>query len=787
MISDNSLNLLEFNRLLNVISAFSNSEASKKSILNIRPLDKKEDIEKRFAQIHEIRKIFHEGRPLGLYRFPDISNLILKVRPEGAILEPTELSNFIPVLSIASDISFQMREIKDIPFLKELTAGLTGFPDILNLLRRSIDNEGNILDSASFTLAELRGEIRRLEGRIMKKLEEMIRDKRLSVFLQDDFITKRSGRWVIPVRMDSKGQVQGVVHDVSKSGETAFIEPLKIIHLANELENLIAEEKAEEIRILRNISSKIRDIADDFETQYKIIVYLDVLNSIVKFADQLLMEIPQINDSDMINLVKGRHPLLMLTFQKMVNTLQVVPLDINLGGDNTVMVITGPNAGGKTIAIKTIGLLLAMALSGIPLPADSSSSFPLVRDLLIDIGDKQSIENNLSTFSAHISNISAILRRADSKTLVLIDELGTGTDPEEGTALACAILKEMKKSRALVFATTHLIGIKGFVHRTEGMLNASMEFDQKMLTPLFRLRIGEPGQSHALEIARRYGLPDYIVDIAKGMLGRMKVEFDNLIADLNEKRAQYEMALAEMKRQQSEIDGKNERLERMLSEAEDRKKDIFARAYKEASDIILDTKRQMHSLLEEMKKKERSEGRKILRQVEAKQELVAQRLREYDVDKGTPSMQEIRPGEILFIKSLGYDAEVTAINPGRHRLTVRAGSKEIEVPLSDASFKRGRSLNSVKETISIDTLGESVSSRISLGGLRVDEALSKLESFLNHASLSGLSEVTIIHGIGKGLLSKAVREHLKAHPLVKEFRSGDPSEGGSGVTFVILA
>jgi len=788
MIPENSLELLEFNNLLRLISDFANSDASRKSVLDIHPLNNKADIERRLSQIYEIRKMSQEGSPLSLSPFPDISLLLLKIRPDGAILDSRELSDFIPVLSIASEISLLLRERNDVPSLKEVAGHLTGFPDILNILKKSIDSEGNIFDSASYLLSDLRSRIRRLEGRIRKKLEEIVRDERVSILLQDDFITTRSGRWVIPVRMDSKGMIPGVVHDVSKSGETAFIEPIGIINLANELENLIAEQKAEEIRILRSICANIRNAIDGIYAEYETIVYLDVLNCIAKFADLLNMEPPQINESGIINFSRARHPLLQLTLQKQGSTQQVVPLDVQLGGNNnTVMIITGPNAGGKTIAIKTIGLLILMALSGMPIPADSSSSLPLIQNLVVDIGDEQSIEDNLSTFSAHISNISEILKKADSKTIVLIDELGTGTDPEEGAALACAILKEIRKNEALTFATTHLSDIKGFVHITDGMINASMEFDHKTLNPLYRLRVGEPGQSHALEIARRYGLPDNIIESAKVMLGRTKAEFDHMITDMNIKRSQYERALNELKSQQSEVEKKNKQLGQMLSDTEDRKKEILMKAYKEAYDIISDTKRQMYTILEENKKKDKVEKHKVMKQIEAKQESVTEKLREFDTDDtGTPPIEEIKNGDIVYVRSLGYDASVIEVNRKNNRLKLMAGGMEIEVLLSDIGFKKGKSIPPKVFEITVDK-EETVSSRINLVGMRVDEAVSRLEHFLNHAALAELSELIIIHGIGKGLLKKAVHEHLDGHPLVKRFRSGNQAEGGNGVTIAILA
>lgn len=783
-----SLDSLEFRKLLELIAGFTHSEASGKAVRAIVPFEEMQDILTRQGLVREIMKMSDEGAPLRMSSFPDISSLIAKARPEGAVLDGVELAGFIPVLEISEGISEQIRESGGLPFLEELVSGLTGFPDLLRLLKRSVDNEGNILDSASALLADLRERIRRLEARIRKKLEEMVRDEHIAVFLQDNFVTKRSGRWVIPVRMDSKGQVAGVVHDVSKSGETAFMEPLAVIQITNELENLVAEQKAEEIRILRSISSKVRESAEGISAEYSVVVHLDLLNAISVLADKLRMELPRVLASGGITLQRARHPLLLLALRKTVGSREVVPLDVGLGGDNTVMIITGSNAGGKTIAIKTIGLLVVMALSGMPVPASSASAFPLVHRLLVDIGDEQSIENSLSTFSAHVANISKILKTADPLSLVLIDELGTGTDPDEGGALACAVLKELRESRALVFATTHLSDIKGYVHRTEGMLNASMEFDPKSLSPLYRLRIGEPGQSHALETAKRYGLPESIIASAKAMLGGVKIEFDALIADLTRKRTDYETGIAELERQKADLAEEKRLTEQRLSEAEALRKESLAMAYQEASEIVLDTKKRMHAVMEELKKKDRTKDRGLVKEVEEIQRRVSEKLREYDIsDTGSPSLDEIREGDVVFVRSLGYDASVLKIIGKDKRVRVTAGDKEIELPLSDIGFKRGRSLGRKETETKPEKPDDMVPSRINLVGLRVDEALSRLEPFLNHAALAGFNEVTIIHGFGTGILSRAVREHLEGHPLIKSFRAGERSEGGNGVTVASLA
>ncbi len=788
MISRNTLQLLEFDRLLGIIADAAHSDISRTRIRDISPLSEADAIRDRSSLIEDIRRILQQGSSLPFEEFQDIAPLLARVRPSGAVLEAVELAAFIPLLDMAFALLSQVSQAEGLAALHRMTMQLTGHPDLLKTIRRSVDREGNIRDTASPALAAIRRELRKLEAGIQKKLEEMTREPAVSVFLQDDFITKRAGRWVIPVRMDSKGQVAGVVHDISKSGETAFIEPLAIIHLSNELENLAAEEKAEELRILRAISAVVREHADAIAAEFGIIVHLDVLNCIARFAEELQMHVPEISVTRLIRIAGARHPLLTLSYQKMDREGGVVPLDLQLGNEDTIMVITGSNAGGKTISIKTVGLLLCMALSGMPVPAGASSVFPLVSSLLVDMGDEQSIENNLSTFSAHVQNVAQILNVADDRTLVLIDELGTGTDPDEGTALACAVLKELQASGCLVLATTHLMGIKGFVHRTPGMLNASMEFDKKTLTPLYRLRTGEPGQSHALEIAKKYGLPEGVITVAREMLGGGKIELDALMEDLNQKRTEYEQLLHDLALREERLRAKEQIAAQKIDEAEAKQRDMLASAYKESLEIVADMRRQMRNELEAIKKIEKKELQERIRAAEQKQKAVAEKLAAYDRDDGEPiRIEEIAIGDKVYVTSLGYDATVTGIMEKVSRIKLVSGSKEILVPLTDVRMKKGREVSDkAKKPRQLSTPNEMVPSRINLVGMRVDEALSLLEPFLNHAALAGFREVTIIHGVGAGILQRAVREHLDGHPLVDTFRAGEQSEGGAGVTIAVL-
>lgn len=782
MIIEETLKALEFDRIRTAIGGFANSDATESAIQSLAPLAARGEVELRFGRVEEIRNLYRIGVPLRVSPFQDITPLLAHVRPEGAVLDPRDLVALIPVLDVLIALAKQFGYRTDIPLLQEMAGFITGFPDLLESLSHSLDREGYILDTASKLLSELRTRKRNLTARIRKRLEEIVREKRVAIFLQDDFITQRNGRWVIPVRMDSKGMVQGVVHDVSNSGETAFMEPLEIIPLANELENLFAEVKVEEIRIVRELCRWIREEADAIETEFAMLVELDRLHSIARFADQVGGEIPRLVESQRILLRGARHPVLVL----LAGDRAVVPLDLALGEEEpdgaTAMVITGPNAGGKTIAIKTTGLLILMALSGIPVTASSTSFIPFVRNLLVDIGDEQSIESSLSTFSGHISTISRILDRADERSLVLLDELGTGTEPLQGAAISCAILSDLHDRGALVLATTHLTDIVGFVHKTPGMVNASMEFDRERLAPLYRLHVGKPGQSHAIDIARRYGLPGRIIDAATGMLGRMDTEFHELLEDLQEQSRRQREALQEIEQRQRSLDERERRLAERTVAAEEERRAALEKTLGEARDVLQGARREARAILDEMRREKKRDAAKALEEREREVESQLAALRRDEAHQ-PPALQ---PGATVFVTTLGYDAQILSIDQRHERVRVKAGALEVDVPLTGVASPRGKAAKITPRKGARREEPAEPQGRLNLVGLRVDDALGRIEPFLNHASLAGIGELTIIHGIGTGALMKGVRDFLANHPLVRELRAGEQIEGGNGVTIVTL-
>jgi len=794
MITSETLKRLEFDKILAEIATRVHSPVTRQRVLETMPLTKREAIELIAGRVAEIRRLSGLGIGLRLAAFEDLRPLLENLRPSGAFLAPQELLIFIPVLQILRDVSRQLAPREDLPQLMSLEPRLKAFPEILEPLSASIDHDGSIMDSASPQLREIRRAKRGLAARIRKKIEEIVRANDIEIFLQDDFITQRSGRWVIPVRMDSKGMVKGVVHDVSSSGETAFMEPLEIIPFVNELENLSAEEKAEEIRILRQLSEWIREDAGEIGGCFETLVTLDSLNSFARFADHYGLETASMNDAGELRLTEARHPLLLMLLQK------VEPLDLVLGGSRSgspggggaeaasVMVITGPNAGGKTIALKTAGVLTLMALCGIPLPANGArSTFPLLDTLLVDIGDEQSIEESLSTFSAHIARITAILGQAGPRTLVLLDELGAGTEPQQGAAIACGVLRELQQQGAAVIATTHLSDIIGFVHRSPGMINAGMEYDAASYSPLYRLICGEPGHSHAIEIARRFGMPERVISFAREMLGSAGADFTALLAELHSKRDELDQALRQTERQREELHSTLRQLDERAAGIEQARREAREKGWSEAKELISTSRRRMNELLEEYKRERRSE---VIDKIRLQERSITEQLKPSEQEQ-----PELRPltavavGTAVYVPSLGHDGVVLSVDSRGGKARVRAGRMELEVVVTQlcAPLKKGgaKATAAPRGAWKIDA-GESEERELKLIGMRVDEALDRLEQFLNHASLSGLREVRIIHGLGTGRLRDAVREHLARHPLVEGQRPGEPHEGRDGATVVTL-
>ena len=786
MIPEQTLIRLEFDKILDAVATTAHSTATKQRIAAMRPLSAPETITREWERVGELCALQHQGCHLRINPFDDIRPHLFELRPAGAVLTALQLMQFIPVLGSLTDLFRQLSPRSDIPAIQSLTPFPSSFADLVEPLIATFGPEGEILDSASRELATIRGAKRTLANRVRRKLEELVRRHETALFLQDDFITIRSGRWVIPVRMDAKGMVPGVVHDVSASGETAFMEPLEIIPFVNELENLSAEEKAEEIRIMRQLSGWIRDDAELIQQSFETLVELDRLDCIARYGRRYHMQHPCLSLDGTIQLVAARHPLLLALCERSDDARQVVPLDLILGcpatGDDTPQVVTisGPNAGGKTIALKTVGLLSVMALSGMPIPADPSTRIPLLQGLLVDIGDDQSIEQQLSTFSAHVAATAAILSQAAPATLVLLDELGTGTEPLQGAAIGSAVLEELRTAGAMVLATTHLTEIVGFVQQADRMRNAGMEFDHETWSPRYRLVMGEPGQSHALETAQRYGLPDTVIARARELLGSSGSAFSGIMEELSQKRTALEQERAAAETARREIEQLQSALERQRQELAEQQRLHKERANLEIREQVSKIRRELQQLIEQYRQDRRKETSELFQATATAIEEAAA-----PADLVTPPRNELAIGTTVYVRSLGREATIINLEPQRKTIRVRAGTLELEVPLSGLARATQPSKQKQVAVMRGPVIEQETSpDQLNLIGQRVDQALVNLEHFLDHSVLAGMREVRIIHGIGSGVLRQAVREALERHPNVQSFRPGEPHEGRDGATIV---
>jgi DNA mismatch repair protein MutS2 len=789
--------VLEFNKILEMASVFAATGPGREVINAMRPLPDIEDISSQIALISECRQVLSEGRHLGIEQFDNLLTLLKKLRPADSILEPVEFRSFLPLFYSAFNLKIFSHSI-DFPGLGDIASGLTTHAEIKDAIEKSIDREGKITDNASPELSRIRQKLKTCETKIKTLLDGILKQKDLEPHLQDYYLAERNNRWVIPVKTDSKGSVPGVVHDISNTGETVYIEPYSIQVIGNELESLRAEEKLEMYRILQRLAALLREHIDTIKNDYHIIARVDAMNALAGFAEKLDMSPPEINNQAYIKIVAGRHPLLWKTLNKEKRDNTLVPLDMEIGRHHSCMIITGSNAGGKTVALKTIGILTMMALSGMHIPAGSGTSIPFLSRVFADIGDDQSIEQNLSTFSAHVTRISEILRNSDSRSLVIFDELGTGTDPEQGGALSCSILRKLKERGILTIVSTHLGMLKAFAHSEEGMINSSMEMREITDTgitsyrPTYRLSVGEPGTSHALEIAESLGLQKEVIKEARNFLKGEGAEIESLIADLKKKNMEIDIRLEETEKLRYEVTELRSSLDKELMKIKSDKQDSMAKALAEAEEIIRKTKLEAAEMIDKVKKAGMKEKRKIMKELDKKQAGLKKQKEAFAPEK-LLAIREAKEGQHVFINSLRTHGVVLSVNDKTGRCKVMANGKEIMIPLtglSEASDNKSERISNGpgrgERPLAPALIDNNISNEINVIGERVDPALSRIERYLNDASLAGLKQVKIIHGIGSGILAAAIREFLMDHPLVEESRTGHEEEGSHGVTIVSL-
>jgi DNA mismatch repair protein MutS2 len=745
------------------------------------------------TNLDEIRKAIEETSEgegwLGRYgELPwgeeqDIRPLLNRARL-GSVLSPEELFRVKEFLGVVRQVKNKVLESKSFPIITALVKESHLLPALEKEIEKSVSPSGEVLDSASFELLRLRKQAKLIENRLKEKLQSLIESPSVKKYLQEPIITIRDDRFVIPIKTEFKSQLPGVVHDRSSSGQTVFLEPLDTVDVNNELREVQIKIKDEEERVLAALSKKVGEQATELSRSVQAFGRLDFIFAKARLSDLMKAAAPRIEEGAYLDLVNARHPLLKG---------EVVPIDIQIGRGVHTLVITGPNTGGKTVSLKTAGLLVLMAQSGMHIPASAQSCIGIFEGVFADIGDEQSLEQSLSTFSAHMAQIVKILKDADSHCLVLLDELGAGTDPREGAALGAAILEFLHERNVPTIASTHHTELVAFAYLHRDARNASMEFDLNTLAPTYKMRIGIPGSSYAFQIAKKLGILSEVLTDAQKHLTLEREKLDELISRLEQERQKLDSERAEAEKLKEDAWKFREEYLKQSEDLKKRKKDVLRKAYEEAQKIIKDTKAQMEDLLEKLRQESKVSARTeaIKKEVEEAKSLVEERM-EITEKRGLPvALKDLRVGEIVWIPRFKAQGVIVEIDPEKGKARVQVGSmrasledREIERLELKKDFPEARAKElPARPTISFK---KDVSWKLDLHGARVEDALQALDKYIDDAVMANFPFVYVLHGRGTGALRQAIHNYLRNHPSVLRFRMGEATEGGQGVTIVYL-
>ncbi|MFL0194597.1 endonuclease MutS2 [Clostridium sp. WILCCON 0269] len=784
--NEKSLRILEFYKVKEMLKKYTNTSAAKDLIDNLKPYDNIYEVREHLQETEEaLELIISKGTPPfeGVY---DIRQGI-KMAEKGSILMPAQILRIGGILKVSRAFQKYIKskeEGQHFRIIEDICAGIVSLKDLEDKIFISIESEDEISDKASSLLYNIRKSLRDKNASVRDKVNSLIRT--YSLYLQDNLYTVRGDRYVLPVKAENKALVPGLVHDQSASGSTIYIEPMALVNLNNEIKELKLKEKAEIDRILSELSKEIHDNIGVIKNDADIIWELDFIFAKAKFGSELNGNIPVVSENSIVDIVEGRHPL--------IDKKTVVPMDVYMGKDFTCLVITGPNTGGKTVTLKTIGLLHIMALSGLMISARENSTVGFFTEIFADIGDEQSIEQNLSTFSSHMTNIVNIINKSDENSLVLFDELGAGTDPTEGAALAVSILENLKSRGCMVAATTHYSELKAYALRSHGVENASVEFDVDTLRPTYKLMIGIPGKSNAFEISKRLGLPEFIIKDAKANIESEALKFEDLIENLQEKRIKAENYFREaeiLKREAAKIKEKYEEKSSRLQQVRDKS---IMEAHRKAREIIKTAKEEADEILKDIRELEKmgytssvnqklQEYRKMLKD---KMENAEENLYKAKDENGQ-QLKCVKEGQEVFIPSLNQKVLVLSKPDNKGEVQVQAGIMKINVNLKELRASKDGSKpkgNKLKREANLNL--KTVATSVDLRGMDSIEAVYIADKYLDDAYMGGLKEVTIIHGKGTGILRSSITNMLRSHSHVKSYRIGEYGEGGTGVTIVEL-
>ncbi len=781
---EKSLHILELPAVLQMLAGEAVSAGAKEKALALRPTASAYEAESLLRETTDAKGLIaYKGTP-PISAFKNVAPSLGRAKL-GGVLNPRELLDIATLLRCSRLVSSYGGEAEKTS-LYGLFGSLRADKYLEDRISTSIVSEEEIADAASADLADIRRHIRAANARVRDILQKMIGSSVTQKLLQEPIITQRSGRYVIPVKAEHRGAVPGLTHDISSSGATLFIEPMQVVQANNEIREWEAKEKNEIERILTELSLMAAESSENIVYNYDLLTALDLIFAKAKLSYRLRCDEPEIGREGQVILRKARHPLL--------DQKTAVPIDLTIGADCDTLVITGPNTGGKTVSIKTLGLLSAMAQCGLHIPADPGSRVTVFKEILADIGDEQSIEQSLSTFSSHMTNIVGILDLCGEDSLILLDELCAGTDPAEGAALAISIIENARARGAKVATTTHYSELKVYATTTEGVQNASCEFDVETLRPTYRLIMGIPGKSNAFEISRRLGLREDIIADARTRLDSDSLDFEDMLAAVQKERSRLEKELEQAQAERVKAQEAAKEAETLRKRAQEEREKAGAAAKREAERILRDARAlsdQVFNELSDMRKQSaKTENAQQLNEARA---ALRRRLNEAEDALGTkreeapppPSSRPVRAGDVVEILKLGTRAEVISVSPDR-MLTLQAGIMKVTVREDEVRLLEGVKNETQKLVARVDAKLRSAptKSEIDLRGMMTDEAVSVMERYLDSAYLAKLNTVTVIHGKGTGALRAAVHQALKRNKHVKSFRLGRYGEGETGVTIV---
>ena len=783
-----SLKVLEYYKIKEKIKEYTHTTAGKDIIDSLEPYTNVYEVREHLQETNEALILLSKKGSAPFEGIYDVRDAISRAS-KGASLMPTQLLRIAQMLRCARLFKNYVGNKGDEEtsrVLEDICIGIVPIKKLEDEIFIAIISDEEISDRASSLLFNLRKSLKEKNASVKDKVNSLVRSN--AKYLQESLYTIRGDRYVIPVKVEHKGSVPGIVHDQSSSGATLFIEPMSLVNLNNEIKEIMLKEKAEVERILSELSYKVYENINIVQNNANIVWELDFIFAKARYALEINAIIPSVNEEGIIDIIEARHPL--------IDPKVVVSSNIYLGREFTSLIITGPNTGGKTVTLKTVGLIELMAMSGILIPARENSMVSFFHEVFADIGDEQSIEQSLSTFSSHMTNIVNIIEKADKKSLALFDELGAGTDPTEGAALAVSILENLRARGTKIVATTHYSELKGYALKTIGVENASVEFDVDTLSPTYRLLIGVPGKSNAFEISRRLGLPDYIIKNAKENISKETLEFEELVQSLQEKsmKAEDDARMAEgLKREASKL---KDKYQEKLYKLENIRENAMYEAQREAKRLIRDAKEESDTILKNMRELEKmgysSEARQKLEDERTK---IKNKLESLDkhVEKNKEELGEklktVKEGQEVFLPSLNQKVIIISKPDNKGEVQVQAGIMKINVKVDDLRVSRVTEEDKKRAKINKREMKlnlRNVSTTVDLRGMDAEEATYTVDKYLDEAYLGGLKEVTIIHGKGTGVLRNTITDMLKRHSHVKTYRLGNYGEGGSGVTVAEL-